>query len=113
MKKTVIIFTIAAIFALALPVFAGDNNGQKIGQDEFRLALTKCSNAGIGNGGEFETGLLKYSLSSDCLEKCFLKKYSRAEMEAILAQSSCINLGPLWVCEIDPGNSAAHNANNE
>ncbi len=113
MKKTIFVLSIVAVFALVLPVFAGENKGQKIGQDEIRLALTQCSNAGIGNGGEFEAGIMRYSLKSDCLEKRLLSKYTYAQLEAILIQSSCVNLGPIWVCEVDPGNSAAHNANNE
>jgi hypothetical protein len=97
------------------------NNGQAIGQDALRLALTQCSNAGIGNGGEWEAavnvGPFAFSVVSDCFEKSFLSHYSAEEAAAILAQSTCVvigNLGRLAIigCEVDPGNSAAHNANN-
>jgi len=87
------------------------NNGQKIGQDPLRLALTQCSNAGIGDGGEYETGLIIWSLDSDCFEKKFFGKYSGDEIKALLAQSTCHGF-LIWTCEVDPGNSAAHNANN-
>lgn len=69
-----------ALSALGAPALAGDN-GQKIGQDDIRLLLTQCSNAGAGNGSEYEAVIgeiliTKYFtqskfvvVASDCLGK--------------------------------------------
>ena len=79
-----------------------------------RVWLTKCSNAGLGNGGEYEVGLLGFIvLKSDCLEKHgFFVKYSLDELNASGEQGTCDWFLFVKYCEIDPGNSAAHNANN-
>lgn len=121
-KLSVLVMLGIAMSLMSTSVFA-DNNGQKIGQDPLRLALTKCSNAGLGNGGEFEAAILVFdeqteswlalSVYSECLEKEFLSEYTEEEVWAILAQTDqCDTYGLLVVCEIDPGNSASHNANN-
>lgn len=107
---------VLALMVVLLPAaaLANGNEGQAIGQDPLRLALTKCSNAGPGNGGEFEAGILGKSVDSDCMDKHFFSRYTHAEIRAIYAQSTCYLLFPLFgVCEVDPGNSAAHNANNK
>ena len=109
------VFVTAILVGAALPAtaaLAGDN-GQKIGQDDLRLALTQCSNAGKGNGGEWEVGLITRrgvkAVYSECLEKRLLGRYTREEIAAILAQANCYAVGPIVACEVDPGNSAAHN----
>jgi hypothetical protein len=107
-----LLFAVLAIGAFAIPATAGaggGDKGQKIGQDDVRLALTQCSNAGQGNGGEFESAVGSRSILSDCLDKRLGSRYTADEIAAILAQANCVRLGPLTVCEIDPGNSAAHN----
>jgi hypothetical protein len=91
------------------PRAGGGDKGQKIGQDDLRLALTQCSNAGQGNGGEFEVALGTRSVLSDCLDKRLGARYSADEIAAILAQSNCVRVLLVTVCEVDPGNSAAHN----
>ncbi len=101
------------ISAFATASASADSNGQAIGQDELRKALTICSNAGVGNGGEFENSL-GVSVNSDCFEKRFLSRYSSDQVAAILDQSGCSVVGPVFglyffSCEIDPGNSADHN----
>ena len=118
MKKAIMSLVIMATLLMSVgAVMAGNdnektNNGQAIGQDPYRLALTKCSNAGIGNGGEYQAGIFWFiTIEDDCLEKHF-PLYNWDELNAIMAQSGCEHLGFYWVCEIDPGNSAAHNANN-
>jgi hypothetical protein len=111
--KKILVSTVAAAvlligFGAASTTFA-DNNGQAIGKDEIRLALTRCSNAGGGNGGEFEVAVAGRSVLSDCLYKQLGDRYSREEIDAILAQSSCIVVRRSFLCEVDPGNSADHN----
>ncbi len=109
-RKAIVAVAASLAVTAALPVAAtAGNDGQKIGQDEIRLALTQCSNAGGGNGLEIESALLGRSLISDCLYKRLGSRYSRAEIEAIAAQSNCIGSRLAFVCEVDPGNSAAHN----
>jgi hypothetical protein len=119
-KESVLKIIVAAVIAAGLlavgawgATSASAGNGQAIGQDPIRLALTRCSNAGGGNGGEFEAGIIAggevYSVLSECLHKRLGRTYSDAAIEAILAQANCYLFGPLAVCEIDPGNSAAHN----
>jgi hypothetical protein len=107
---------VGSAIAVALFVAAGafaqgtaSADGQAIGQDEVRLALTRCSNAGGGNGGEFEAAVGPRSILSDCLNKRLGSRYTADEVAAILAQANCVIVGPLAVCEVDPGNSAAHN----
>jgi len=106
---------VAALLALGAvtAAFAAGDNGQAIGQDPLRLALTQCSNAGGGNGGEFEAALLGRVATSECLEKRLGSRYSAAEIAAILAQSNCTPIVIAgrysFLCEIDPGNSADHN----
>jgi hypothetical protein len=115
-RRILTLVAAAALLVVLLPVaaMAGNGNGQAIGQNDARLALTKCSNAGLGNGGEHEVGLLGFIvLKSDCLEKHgFFATYSHAELEAIGEQGTCDWVFFVKYCEIDPGNSAAHNANN-
>jgi hypothetical protein len=110
-RKAIVAVAASLALTAALPVAAtAGNDGQKIGQDELRLALTQCSNAGGGNGVEIEAAVFGRSVSSECLYKRLGSRYSRAEVQAILAQANCI--GPVlgsFVCEVDPGNSAAHN----
>jgi hypothetical protein len=91
---------------------AGGGKGQAIGQDPLRLALTRCSNAGGGNGGDTETwkAATEKSYLSDCLDKAFKSRYTAEEAAAILAQANCDHWGPWIICEVDPGNSAAHNS---
>jgi len=90
---------------------ADGGKGQAIGQDPLRLALTRCSNAGGGNGGDTETwkAANERSYLSDCLDKAFRSRYTAEEAAAILAQANCDSWGPWVICEVDPGNSAAHN----
>ena len=114
-RRIFTVLTVITLLVVLLPAaaMANGNSGQAIGQDPLRLALTQCSNAGPGDGGEFEAGFLGFAVGSDCLDKRFFSRYSGDEIDAILAQSSCFLLFPLFgVCEVDPGNSAAHNANN-
>jgi len=104
----------AAMLAGTLGGVAGamdGGKGQAIGQDPLRLALTRCSNAGSGNGGDTETWgvVTERSYLSDCLDKAFLSHYTEEEVDAILAQANCDYWGPWVICEVDPGNSAAHN----
>jgi hypothetical protein len=118
-KKLMGMLATALLLAAILPAaaLADESKGQKIGQNEFRLALTICSNAGIGNGGEYEGALVSRSVKSDCFDKKFLSRYSGDQIAAILAHSSCdyskvTILGRdyyTFLCEIDPGNSASHN----
>jgi hypothetical protein len=116
MKRRILtMLTVVALVVVLLPAaaMANGNSGQAIGQDPLRLALTQCSNAGPGDGAELEAGFLGKSVDSDCLDKRFFSRYSGDEIAAIYAQSTCFLLFPLFgVCEVDPGNSAAHNANN-
>ena len=115
-RRLFTLLTAIALMVVLLPAaaLANGNNGQAIGQDPARLALTKCSNAGADPELESGAGLFTIrSLLSECLETHFLGRYTYDELKAIEAQSTCIGFFPFfWVCEIDPGNSAAHNANN-
>ena len=115
-RRLFTLLTVIALMVVLLPAAAVANgaNGQAIGQNDARLALTKCSNAGLGNGGEYEVGLFAFIvLKSDCLEKHgFFATYSREELEAIGEQGTCDWVFIVKYCEIDPGNSTAHNANN-
>jgi hypothetical protein len=101
---------------LALPAAASakGGNGQAIGQDAVRLALTKCSNAGVGQDGQYENGVQGslYVRVSDCLHKELGSTYSFAEIEAIVAQSACELHIIVFECEISPGNSAGSHGNN-
>lgn len=102
-------------------VWAGDNNGQSIGQDPVRLAITRCSDAGDDNGGEYQNGVTvpdwgKVAIHSDCLAKVWPQRYSLLEWQGMLAQAGCEyqqNGYVYWTCEVDPGNSAAHNQSPE
>ena len=114
-------------------------NGQKIGQDPIRLALTRCSQAGGGNTLEvFGTVPFQPSdvIRDDCLGHARGTFFSQAETLAIrdMAGGQFCMIGPIntcpgghpptqgcWfiggfsgvgvvTCEIDPGNSGAHNS---
>lgn len=117
MKKLMVFVSALALLTSIGATTALANNGQAIGKDPLRLALTQCSNAGLGNGPELESGLFNRSVLSDCLYKKLGSKYTKDEVAAIFAQSTCVVVDIrgnviFFLCEVDPGNSAAHNANN-
>jgi hypothetical protein len=53
----------------SLAVATPGGNGRGIGQDPVRLALTRCSDAGVGNGDEVEGVIFNYTFHSDCLAR--------------------------------------------
>ena len=119
------VMLLAALSSTA--VLAEDNNGQKIGKDPVRLALTQCSNAGNGNGGEYEAtgftlfGRLGVIIPGDCLARKLVLPLADAfaVANAVVHQHSDLNCAVALTdhetgffylgCEIDPGNSAANN----
>ena len=100
MKTILNTLLLVAAASLCAPVIAqpgkNQNNGQglAIGQDPKLLQMTRDSNAGAGNGGEFikvKGGFSVIGCSAHNISSCFATKY----------------------VEIDPGNSGAHNQSPE
>jgi len=97
MKKNTIAIGLIVIFALAFtfPALAkndNENNSQAIGQDPIRLALTQCSNAGIGNGGEWILGLKRNGyvlMYVECLERFYGGPLTQDQIASIKAQTTC------------------------
>ncbi|MEZ5078446.1 MAG: hypothetical protein R2725_13505 [Solirubrobacterales bacterium] len=123
MKRVIAVAAVCAfaIGALFVPTAtADDGNGQAIGQDPVRLALTICSDAGRGNGGEYVVIVKsrhKVKVFSECLDRHLTRKGYKI-LDSIWAQASDVcwikirtPKGKILVIkiEIDPGNSAGHN----
>lgn len=100
--------------------YNGGNNGQAIGQNPVRLALTICADAGRGNGGEYVV-IVKKRHRIKVFSKCLTRQLTRhgyKVLRAVWAQADhawrftvCTPKGKITVIkvEIDPGNSAGHN----
>ena len=114
-KRLMMVLAMGALMLAMVPTATvtanGDNNGQAIGQDDLRLLLTQCSDAGRGNGDEVEaiaarirgvlvprvgpivTGASFRVLESDCFDKHTRRwsrnfPYSDDEVQSILKQSA-------------------------
>ncbi len=136
-SRALSIAMMVGLMLAALPAAAAlgdDDNGQAIGQNPVRLALTQCSNAGAGNDSEYQLVGLggtffhpKAVLAGECLKK----KFDLTQKEDVLkflyaadaiahqtTEDACEFAIFEWYkskwyigasCEIDPGNSASHN----
>ena len=96
MKSSIPVGAAMVMLTLSAPALAGTSPpGQRVGQNQERLAETRCSNAGHGNLGE---RLLEADV---CLRRTALS--DSPELHEVEANGR----------DLDPGNSGAHNANND
>jgi len=139
MRKRLVVFIGVAMFVIggfATTASAG-TNGQGIGQDPIRLALTRCASARGNNVEAFRSSTLpdnRLVFRDDCLGHAPGTFFSESETAAIREMSGgqfcriglitdcpggvpptqgCYFVGAPglgdFICDVDPGNSGAHN----